>query len=303
MVMEKRKKSGLYGWKEKIRLYVRRLRDFWRLYSRSKMGVLGLAIFIFFLAIAIFAPYIAPYNPYMMGSGSPFQPPSFKHLLGTNNLGEDIFSELLYGSRVSLLVGVSVAAAACLIGTFVGLFAGYFGNWVDELLMRTTDVFLILPRIPLMMLLAAFAGPSLITIILVITIVSWTALARQIRSQVLSLKELQFVEASKATGSSHLRIIFSHILPNVWGIIMANMVLLVVDAIVSEASLSFLGLGDPTLKSWGMMLYYAENSGAFLRGSWWWVVAPGMCIVVIGCAFAFIGHTLNAVLNPKLRVA
>jgi ABC-type dipeptide/oligopeptide/nickel transport system permease subunit len=276
------------------------LLDDWERFRGRKTAVFGLAIAMVFALAAIFASYIAPYG-LEAGVGEPFQPPSSAHLAGTNDIGADIFSELLFASRISLIVGLTAAGLVLWTGTVVGLAAGYFGSTVDEVLMRITDIVLILPRLPLMIVMAAYLGPSLWTIVFVYACVGWSSLARQIRSQVLSLRESTFVEASRAIGVGHGRIIIDHILPNITGIIVANGVLEIMFAILTEAGLSFLGLGDPTHKSWGIMLYFAQIQGAFLRGAWWWILPPGMCIALLACSFNFVGTALNDIFALKLE--
>ena len=273
--------------------------EFWRVYKQRKTAVFGLAIVaVFVLAIAL-APYITPYDP-SLRIGEAFEPPSWQHLLGTNDIGVDILSELIYAGRISLMVGLIAASLVVMTGSIVGLISGYFGGVVDEILMRITDIVLILPRFPLMIVMAAYLGPGMWTIIFVYSVVGWASLARQVRSQVLSVKEFSFVEASRAIGAGNTHIMTSHILPNIGGIIIANAVMEIMFAILTEAGLSFLGLGDPTHKSWGVMLYFAQIRGAFLRGAWWWIFPPGLCIALISCGFNFIGTALNDLFGLKL---
>ncbi|MBA7643020.1 Dipeptide transport system permease protein DppC [subsurface metagenome] len=273
--------------------------EFWGVYKQRKTAVFGLAIVaVFFLAIAL-APYIAPYDP-SLRIGAAFEPPSWQHLLGTNDIGVDVLSELIYAGRISLMVGLIAASIVVMTGSTVGLISGYFGGVVDEILMRITDIVLILPRFPLMIVMAAYLGPGMWTIIFVYSVVGWASLARQVRSQVLSVKESTFVEASRAIGAGNTHIMISHILPNIGGIIIANGVMEIMFAILTEAGLSFLGLGDPTHKSWGVMLYWAQIRGAFLWGAWWWIFPPGLCISLISCGFNFIGTALNDLFSLKL---
>lgn len=199
------------------------------------------------------------------------------------------------------MVGILAAASLVIIGSTVGLISGYFGGVVDDILMRITDIVLVLPRLPLMIVMAAYLGPGMWTIIAVFAITGWAALARQVRSQVLSVKESTFVEASRAIGAGNTHIIVSHILPNIGGIIIANGVMDIMYAILTEAGLSFLGLGDPTHKSWGIMLYFAQIQGAFIRGAWWWIFPPGLSISLICCSFNFIGTALNDLFGLKLE--
>jgi peptide/nickel transport system permease protein len=209
-------------------------------------------------------------------------------------------SEIIYGGRVSIAVGLIVALLASLVGTVVGVLAGYYKRTIDEVLMRGTDIVLILPSLPLMIILAAYLGPSLQTVILVLTVTSWPAVARVVRSQTLSLRERPFTDSARVVGASDFRIITKLLLPNLASIIAANAVLVVTSAIVGEAALDFIGLGDITVVSWGTMLYWAQAYALF-NGAWWWVIAPGLCIILVGLAFVLISVSIEDVFNPKLR--
>lgn len=220
-------------------------------------------------------------------------------LLGTDELGRDLFSQLVYGARVSLFVGIVSAVLSVVIGLLVGLVAGYLGRAVDEVLMRLTDALLVLPSLPLLLVLIAVLGPSLWNLVMVIGVLGWMGFARMVRSQTLSLKERPFVEAAKAVGAGKWHIISSHILPNVMNLVYVSLALAVPAAILSEAALSWLGLFDPNQTSWGRMLYDAENfqGGKF----WWWVVPPGVSIALVSLSFILLGYALDEILNPKLR--
>lgn len=299
MEVQRKEEFSRSIWKERFQMYKENFVNFWKIYKSHKLGMFGLAIVIIFMIIGILAHYIAPYDPYKMGVAESFEPPSLNHLLGGNDVGMDLFSELLYGFRVSLIIGIGGAFFSSTIGTLVGVIAGYFGKKLDNLLMALTDVLLVIPSIPLMILLAAYLGPSVWNIILIIAILFWTGIARQVRSQVLSLKESDFVMASRSIGAGSFHIIFNHILPNVTGIVIANTVLNAVIAVLAEAGMAFLGLGDPAHKSWGMMLFFAQTRGAFIREAWLWIMAPGICISLLGCAFTFIGIALSDIMNPR----
>lgn len=277
----------------------KRIKNFWDTYKSNRMGLIGLIILIIFVFIAIFAPFLAPHNPYK-SSRNVYAPPSLEHPLGTNDMGQDIFSELIYGTRISLLVGFLAAAVSTVIGGFIGIISGYFKR-ADSILMRITDIFLVIPSFPLMILLAAYLGPRISTVIIVIGVLSWPYTARIIRSQVLSLKERTFVESAKVIGASDFYILRAYILPNVMPLLFANITLNVASAIVSEAGLAFLGLSDVTYKSWGIILYFARIRGGFLKGAYWWWVPPGLCIALVVLAFTLVGHALDEILNPKLR--
>ncbi|MBI1296889.1 ABC transporter permease subunit [bacterium] len=272
-----------------------------RALRRNPIGLIGVAILFSFLIVVIFADVLSPYDP-MIRVGAPFERPSAAHLLGTNDIGQDILSELIYGSRVSLTVGLVAALLAIGIGTLAGVVAGYFGGFVDALIMRVVDVVLVIPFLPLMILLAAFAGPSFGNLILVIGLLTWARPARVIRSQTLSLRNRTYIEAAQSIGAQPGRILFRHILPGVLPLSLAQLVLAASTAILVEASLSFLGLGDPTTKSWGTVLYYAQVRSAFLSGAWiWWVLPPGFLITLAVLGFALVGFALEEVLNPQLR--
>ncbi len=294
-------RSSIYKWSDKLQVYRRKLREFADIYKENKLGVAGLIILAFFLFMAFAAPLIAPHHPGELWLGPSLHPPMEGFPLGTDELGRDIFSLLVYGTHVSLVVGLFGAFLSVIIGSLVGLIAGYYGGVIDTILMRVTDLFLILPGLPLMIVLAALLGPSIWNIIFVIAIVSWPSTARVVRSQVLELKERPFIEASKVANSSDFRIIFYHIAPNVAPLVFATAVLGIAGAILSEAGLSFLGLGDPSHISWGMMLHYANEYGALVIGAWWYLLPPGICIILLVLSFVFIGYALDELLNPRLR--
>ncbi|MCX8103392.1 MAG: ABC transporter permease [Candidatus Bipolaricaulota bacterium] len=266
---------------------------------KSVLSIIGLVILGALGGIAIFTP--APYDPHERVS-APFQPPSPQHWLGTNDIGQDIFSEVVHGTRTSLLVGVVAATLAILLGVVVGVTAGYAGRSVDTLLMRVVDVVLVVPFLPLMILLGAYLGPSLITVIAVIAALMWARPARVIRSQVLVLKNLAYVEAAHAIGGSFWHLLRRHIIPAIVPLAMAQLVTVASSAILIESSLAFLGLGDPVQKSWGTVLYYAQARGAFLTGAWvWWVLPPGALITLSVLGFALVGYALERRSNPRLR--
>jgi peptide/nickel transport system permease protein len=273
----------------------------WQRIIRDKRGLIGFGIILFFSLIALAAPIVSPYSPYAFPApGRSYSPPGKQFLLGTDYHGEDVLSEIIYGARVSMLVGIIVAILATGFGTLVGVLAGYYGKEVDEGLMRATDIVLILPPLPLMIILAAYLGPSLETVIFVLTVTTWQLVARVVRSQTLSLKERPFTDSERVAGASDFRIITKVLIPNLATIIAANAVLMVTTAIVGEASLDFIGLGDITVVSWGTMLYWAESYAIF-NGAWWWVIAPGLCIVLVGLGFVLISVSIESVFNPRLR--
>jgi ABC-type dipeptide/oligopeptide/nickel transport system permease subunit len=260
----------------------------------------GLALILALTLTAIFAPQLAPYDP-TERVGKPFQPPSAEHRLGTNDIGQDIFSELIFGTRISLVVGTSAALISIVVGTSVGLLAGYYTR-VGMVLMRVVDIILVLPFLPLLILLAAYVGRSMLNTVLVIGLLSWAGTARVIRAHVLSCAKHDYVLAAHAVGARNRHIILRHLLPQVTLLAVGQFVEATSAAILLEASLSFLGLGDPLQKSWGTILYWAQVRGAFLTPAWmWWVLPPGLMIVAASLGFALVGFALEQILNPRLR--
>ncbi len=271
---------------------------------RSRMptlfGVSGGIIVAILLGGAVFAPLIAPYDP-TERVGTPFLPPSSEHLLGTNDVGQDLLSELIFGARVSLSVGLVAAMVALLIGTSVGVIAGYYPKRLGAVMMRGVDVILILPFLPLLIVLAAYLGRSLLNTILVIGILIWAEPARIIRSQVLSLRAREYVLAARSMGAPDRWTILRHIVPRTALLATGSFVRAVSNAILLEAALSFLGLGDPIQKSWGSTLFWAQARGAFLTPAWkWWVLPPGLLIMLASLGFALIAFSLEERINPRL---
>jgi len=219
--------------------------------------------------------------------------------LGTDNYGRDIFTQLMHGSRISMIIGTLSAIIAVLLGLLVGLTSGYIGGWLDEFLMRSNDILLTIPGLPFLIVLTAVIGPSVWSVIILIGLLGWMGIARLIRSQVLSLKSKAFVEASRASGGATWHIMRKHLIPNVMTMAYTQLALTVPGAIVTEAALSFLGLGDPFLQTWGKMLHDVQYYGAVVE--WWWAIPPGICIASLSMAFVLIGYALDDIFNPKLR--
>ena len=260
-----------------------------------------MALLLSVAAPALLAPLVAPYDPWLQVT-APFARPSTAHPLGSNDAGQDLLSELIYGARASLLIGVLAAVLATVVGTTVGLVAGFFRGIADAVLMRCVDVLLALPFLPLMIVLGVYAGPGLFTEIAVIGAVIWARTAREIRSQVLSLRERSSVAAARVMGARPGYLITRHLIPPVAPLVIPQLVRAANTAILLDASLSFLGLGDPGAKSWGMMLYHANARSAFLTDAWlWWVLPPGICIGAVVLAFALIGYGLEERARPRLR--
>ncbi len=282
------------------------LRRFWRQYRRSKMGMGGLLILVAFTLVAVLAPVLASrcdLSPLCHPNNPVLSPPSARFWLGTDFQGRSILSLTIWGSRISLVVGLLATVITVVIGSAIGLIAGYFGGWRETIQMRLTDWFLVIPFLPLAIVLAAILKPSLWTVIFVIGLTSWPSTARVIRAQVLSEKTRTYVERARALGASSWHLMTRHILPNVGPLIFANTILIVAIAILTETTLSFLGVGvDPTVNvSWGNILEQAFGQGAAYSGYWWWIVPPGVAIILLVLAFTMIGYAMDDILNPKLR--
>jgi peptide/nickel transport system permease protein len=263
-------------------------------------GRFGLAVLGLFVFLAIFGEAIAPYEP-QASSLDVLAAPSGDHVLGTTEQGSDVLSQLLAGARVSIVVGFAAAIISAVLGSVVGLASGYFGGWTDRILDALENWFLVIPTLPLMIVLARLLDPSLGVLILVIGLTSWAGTGRIVRAQVLTLRERAFVERARALGAKDRYIIKTHILPNTLPLIFANTVLIVAVAILSEAALSFLGLGDPTQISWGTMLENAFEAGAPSAEAWWYVIPPGLCITTLVLAVALLGYLFEEYINPRLR--
>ncbi len=300
------------------------LRQLWEtnleVFQRDKLALLGLFIFAFFTLVAVFAPIIAPNDPltplknadgdwikdaepYWMAEEGEDEAEGYVNTfqLGTTNIGRDIFSQLIYGSRAALLVGFSAAIAVAVIGTVVGLLAGYYGGWIDTLLMRAADVAFGIPFIPFIIVISAFFDPSIWNVVVAMAVLLWRDSSRVIRSQVLVIKEQSFVSAAKVSGASELRIIFVYIAPSILPLSFLYGTLAIAWAILTEASVSFLGFSDPETISWGYMLQDAFNSLALSREAFYWIVPPGLCIMLTVMAGFFIGRGYEEVLFPRLR--
>ena len=291
--------------KEKVRLMYKSARHIWRDFRRNRSGMFGLTVLIVFTFMAIFAPVLATHknpNAITWERVNPiYHPPSADFPFGTDVHGRDVYSLTVWGSRASLIVGFVASIISIVLGTSIGLVSGFYGKFSDEVLMRFTDFFLVIPWFPLMIVFSMVMGKTFLNVIIVIGITSWPSTSRIVRSQVLSVKEKAFVERARAVGSGNGRIISRHILPNVFPLIFANTVLLVANSIFSESFLDFFGLGDLRVISWGTILENAYSSGAFSSSAWWWILAPGASIVLLIMSFYLIGDALDDVMNPKLR--
>ncbi len=307
--------------KEKLRLGGKKTKDILRIFRRNKLGMAGLGILVFFLVLAVFAPQImvllswiagaaghpwaTPYGPFEITGDGVMQPPSAEHWLGTDANERDILSRVIFGSRVSLEIGLIAAAASMGLGTGIGLLAGFWGGWRDDMLMRVTDVFLVLPWLALMIVFATVlpGGQSVTKVIFVISITGWSYTARIVRAQVLSIKERGFIERARSIGSGELHIVRRHIFPNVFPLVFANGIITVALSILSESTLSYIALGPPQTKvvTWGNILYSASQRNAMGNELYMWIIIPGLCIVFVVLAFTFIGYALDDIFNPKLR--
>ncbi len=281
------------------------LRDFFRFIARSKLGMFGMILFAACVVVALLAPVLAPYEPMQKhydasGKLMKLRPPSQEHLLGTTILGRDVFSQLLWGGRPALMIGLLTAIGVVVIGVNIGLIAGYYGGWIDNLLMRITDIFMGLPFLPFIIVVLSLTGRSLWTITLALVIIMWRSTARVIRSQVLSLRERSFVDAARVSGASSLKIIYVEIAPNIFPIALVNVVFALAWAIITEASIGFLGFGDPNVLSWGSIIYEAFASEMSYK-AWWWVIPPGGAIMILVTAVYFIGRAYEEMINPRLK--
>lgn len=278
------------------------LARFWQQYRRQRAGVIGAVILAIFVVLALITPLVT--DPSGMdvtkATGAKMAPPSLDFLLGTDESGRSILLMILWGSRVSLLIGFMSALLSMVIGTVVGIAAGHFRGWAAAALMRVTDWFLVLPSLVLALVLSAILGGSTSTIILAIGITSWASTARLIRAQTLAVEARPYIERSRALGAGHWHVMSRHVLPNVAPLVLANTTLQVASAIVAESTLAFLG-ADSGQASWGQLLRGSYDWGAATAGAWWYILAPGLCIVAVVLAFTLCGRAMEAVLNPRLR--
>ncbi|MGI6632391.1 MAG: ABC transporter permease [Bacillota bacterium] len=273
-----------------------RIRAFWSAYSSKKSAVVGLALIAICVLVAVAAPLIAPEGPNRFYDGI-LQPPGQGHPFGTDPLGRDVFAGVIWGTRISLLFALGVAALSLLVGVVLGALSGYWGGWVDELLSRGFEVFLMLPRFFLIILIVALFGQNIVFTAIIVGLTSWVTNARLTRAQVMTVKERVFVQASLASGVSRTKVLFRHVLPNGLYPVIANSTLEMAGAIITEAALSFLGLGDPNHLSWGQILYSAQMH----IHSWWLAVFPGLAIFMLTFALNLVGDGISYAFNPRIR--
>ena len=273
-----------------------------RAVGKYRSGVIGGAILLVFIVLAVGAPWIAPFST-SNASGGVFSPPSMHHWLGTNDGGIDMVSLLVQGGRISMLVGFAAALVAAVPGALVGIISGYFGGAIDTVLMRITDFFLVIPVVPVMIVIAAVWGPSLMHLIIAIGVLLWTTTARVLRAQVKTIRERTFVRRSVNLGASRTRVLTRHVLPHVAPLLIAQTVITMALAIFYETALAFLGLGDPTAVSWGTIIEDGFLRTAISTGAWWAIVPPGLCVALVVIAAYLLGQSIEEALNPRLRVA
>lgn len=271
-----------------------------RLVLQNRKAAVGASILIFFAVLAIFAPWIAPHDPTAF-VGRARQAPSSEFWFGTTGSGQDVLSQTIYGTRISLGTGLLVGAITTIVGALVGMSAGYFRGRVDDVLSLITNVILIIPSIPLLIVLAAFLPGGFFTIVAVLSATGWSWGARVLRSQTMTLREKDFVSSAVVAGEPSMRIIFREILPNMTSIVASGMFGSVIYAIGAQAGLEFLGLGDPSNISWGTNLYWAQNNAGLLTGAWWTIIPSGLCIALVAFSFSLINYAIDEVTNPRLR--
>ncbi|MFT4011073.1 MAG: ABC transporter permease [Nocardioidaceae bacterium] len=275
----------------------------WREFCRHRSGLIGLGVLVFFVAVALLAPVISSPDAIDVtkATGGVLESPSSHYWLGTDDSGRSVLTLCIWGARISLFVGLLATLISMVIGTTIGLMSGFFEGWPARLLYRFTEWFLVIPFLPLAIVLAAVLGRSLFIVSIVIGVTSWPSTALLIRSQTLSVKERPYLERARLLGSGRTHQMSRHILPNVMPMVFANTTLTIAVAILSETTLSFLGLGDPTRISWGSMLEDAFDVGAMTTGAWWFILPPGICVVLVVLSFTLIGQALEEIFNPRLR--
>lgn len=288
---------------ENLKLPGRRFLSFFRQIWNHKQGRIGLIIVLLLILTAVFAGQIAPYDPYdVTQRADKGLSPSLEHLLGTSiTTGQDVFSMLIYGTRVSLSVGIVTGLAIAVLGSVLGVAAGYLGGVVDMVLMRIVDIMIVIPTLPLTIVITNIFGHSYVVIVFVFVLFGWQSLSRVVRSQVLLLKNSDYVKAAELAGAGKSYIMFRHILPGVSHLVVMNTALTCAGIMIAEAGLSFLGLGNPTAISWGKMLADAQSGGSMLFGHWWTILAPGIGIFLSVYAFMRLGLAVEEILNPKMK--
>lgn len=278
----------------------------WKRFRKNKLAVFGLVVLVFLMLIAIFAPLLAPFDPFIspkdeLGSFDAYAPPSAEHILGTDGTGRDMLSRLIYGARISLSVALTAVLISSFIGVFLGLLAGYFGKWVDNIIMRITDVVICFPVLFLAITAAAILSPGIKNVIIIISLVSWTTMTRLVRGEVLKIREMEYIEAARSLGQNNRILIAKHILPNIVAPIVVQATLQTAEAILTESALSFLGVGvQEPFPSWGNMLHDATSIMVLQLKPWIWMPAGFAILVTILC-INFLGDGLRDALDPKVK--
>lgn len=278
---------------------------FWHSYRSHRAGLLGLGALALIALVALAAPLLVGSDVQSVthAPGAALESPSGEFPLGTDQFGRSLLGLLVWGARISLAVGLLAASLSVAIGTLVGIIAGHYGGWFSTVLMRITDWFLVMPALVLAIVLATVMSRSVWTVILAIGVTSWPTTARLVRAQTIAVESRPYIERAKALGGGHGHLMSRHVLPNVMPLVLAQTTLGISSAILTEATLAFLGLGDPTVVSWGGMLQDAREAGAVSSGHWWYLAPPGIAIALVALAFTLCGRAIEAVLNPKLGVA
>lgn len=275
------------------------LKDFWKRFRKNNLALIGMVMVVTLFLMSFLAPILSPHNPDTINTGEILQSPSWNHPFGTDTLGRDVLSRMIYGSRISLKVGFVAVGIATLIGAFLGAIAGYYSGWVDTLIMRFVDVMLCFPSFFLILAVIAFLQPSIWNIMIVIGVTGWMGVTRLVRAEFLSLRERDFVLAARATGARDWHIIFVHILPNALAPVLVSATLGVASAILTESALSFLGLGvQPPNPSWGNILTEGKDN---IQIAWWLSLYPGLAILFTVMAYNLLGEGIQTALNPKFR--
>lgn len=275
----------------------------WAEFRQSRTGVAGLCVLMIFVLVAVLAPVLADSDGLLAtrATGKVLAPPSSSYWLGTDEAGRSVLTLLIYGARISLLVGLFATAVSMVLGTTIGIASGFLRGWPAALLYRLTEWFLVIPFVPLALVLATLLNGSIYTVGFVIGVASWPGTALLIRAQTLSIKNRPYMERARVLGAGNWHQMVRHILPNVMPMVLANTTLTVAGAILAETTLSFLGLGDPGRVSWGTMLDSAFTNGALTLGAWWFLFPPGICVILVVLSFTLVGQALETVLNPRLR--
>jgi peptide/nickel transport system permease protein len=277
------------------------LRSFWHIVTLNRKVTAGFVVVGFFVLLALCGPLLAPQDPTAF-SDDILASPSAAHWLGTTLSGQDVLAQVVDGARASMALGFIAGAITTIISVAVGLISGYYGGWLDEIFQLATNVFLVLPTLPLAILLAVYLPfNGTLTLGIVIVVTGWSWGARVLRAQTLSMCNRDYVEAARARGEGSLRIIFFEIFPNEISLVAAELLGTIIYAILAETGLEYIGLGNLSGISWGTMLYFAQNGSALLQGAWWWFLPPGMCLALLGAGLAFLNYGIDEVANPRLR--